>query len=114
MDNLEVISAAMFPVLFGMVLVWFVLVKLLFNRLERAHPHTYEAMGRPSLFLRNSPAGVLAMLKFLVRQEHRALGDRHLSKLSNAMLVYLAVYLLVFFSLVAFVMAQGVRNAAAA
>ncbi|WP_330970505.1 hypothetical protein, partial [Lysobacter sp. A3-1-A15] len=94
--ELETISIALFPVLFGMVLVWFVLVKLLFNRLEQAHPQTYEAMGRPSLFLRNSPAGVIAMLKFLVRREHRALSDGGLSKLSDAMLVFLAVYLVLF------------------
>ena len=111
--DLETVSVVLFPVLFGMVLVWFVLVKMLFNRLEHAHPQTYEAMGRPSLFLRNSPAGIFAMIKFLVRREHRALGDSHLSKLSNAMLVFLAVYLVLFFGLSGLILGQ-VTNAAAA
>ncbi len=32
--------------LFAMVIAWFVLIKLLFNRLEQAHQQKYEAMGR--------------------------------------------------------------------
>jgi len=90
---------ALFFMLFGMVLVWFVLVKLLFNRLAAAHPQKYDAMGRPSLFLRNSPAGVWAMLKFLVVREHRALGDSYLSKLSDGMLIFFLVYFVLFLGL---------------
>jgi|SRR5690606_21578021 len=112
--DFETISIALFPVLFGMVLVWFVLVKLLFNRLEQAHPQTYEAMGRPSLFLRNSPAGAIAMLKFLARREHLALKDSYLSKLSDSMLVFFAIYLVLFIGLVVLMLGQGAGSAAAA
>lgn len=97
----------LFATLFGMVLVWFVLVKLLFNRLEAAHPQKYEAMGRPSLFFRNSPAGVWAMLKFLVAREHRALGDSYLSKLSDGMLIFFLVYLAVFLGLALGIIGQA-------
>jgi hypothetical protein len=95
----QTISVAFVPVLFGMVIVWFVLVKMLFNRLERAHPQKYESMGRPSLFLRNSIAGGWATLKFLIAREHKALNDSYLSKLSDAMLVFFAIYLVLFFGL---------------
>lgn len=98
MDH-QALSGALFFVLFGMVVVWFVLIKLLFNRLDRAHPGKYEAMGRPSLFLRNHIAGSWATLRFLVTREHKQLNDGYLSKLSDAMLVYLAVYLLLFLGL---------------
>jgi hypothetical protein len=84
------------PLLFGMVLVWFVLIKMLFNRLERAHPQKYESMGRPSLFLRNNIENGFATMKFLFAREHRAMGDAYLSKLSDSMLVFLVAYLLVF------------------
>ncbi|MGY1528729.1 hypothetical protein [Luteimonas sp. A649] len=97
--NPQTLSIALAPILFGMVIVWFVLIKLLFNRLERAHPQKYEAMGRPSLFLRNSIAGGWATLKFLVAREHKALNDGHLSRLSDAMLVFFAIYLFLFFGL---------------
>jgi hypothetical protein len=60
--DLQTITAAWFALLMGMALVWLVLVKLLFMRLERAHPEQYAALGRPSLFLRNSPAAGFAML----------------------------------------------------
>jgi hypothetical protein len=87
-------------VLFAMVITWFVLIKLLFNRLERAHSQKYEAMGRPSLFLRNNIATGFTTLKFLLAREHRPLKDNYLSKLSDSMLVFFAIYLLLFFSLI--------------
>ena len=97
--NPQTLAVTLFPLLFGMVIVWFVLIKLLFNRLERSHPQTYEAMGKPSLFLRNSIAGGWATLKFLVTRQHKPLNDSYLSKLSDAMLAFFAIYLLLFFGL---------------
>lgn len=85
--------------LFGMVLVWFVLITLLFNRLESMHPKKYEAMGRPSLFLRNNIETGWTTMKFLFTREHRPLNDPYLSKLSDTMLVYFAAYLLLFFGI---------------
>lgn len=95
----ETLFATIFAILACMVLVWFILVKMLFNRLESSHPEKYEAMGSPSLFLRNSPAGAIALLKFLVAREHKILNDGSLSKLSDVMLVFLLVYLVLFFAL---------------
>jgi hypothetical protein len=97
--NPQTPQIAPFAVLVGMVIVWFVLLKLLFNRLEVAHPQKYEAMGRPSLFLRNNIATGWATMKFLFAREHRSLNDSYLSKLSDAMLVFFAIYLLLFFEL---------------
>ena len=101
-----------FFLLIGMVIVWFVLIKLLFNRLERMHPQKYEAMGKPSLFLRNSIAGGWATTKFLVTREHKALNDSYLSKLSDAMLVFIAIYLLLFFGLSHFIVGHVAPAAA--
>jgi hypothetical protein len=89
--------------LFTMVIVWFVLTKMLFNRLERAHPAKYEAMGKPSLFLRNNIATGWATLKFIVCREHSSLNDSYLSKLSDAMLVYFSIYLLFFLGISAWI-----------
>ena len=87
--------------LFGMVLVWFVLIRQLFSRLEHQHAQKYEAMGRPSLFLRNNISNGLATMKFLFAREHRALGDAYLSRLSDFMLGFLVVYLALFVGLIA-------------
>jgi hypothetical protein len=97
--NLQAPAPVVMPILFGMVLAWFVLIKLLFSRLEQAHPAKYEAMGRPSLFLRNNIAGAATTLKFLVAREHRTLRDRYLSRLSDGMLIFFVLYLLLFFGL---------------
>ena len=101
-----------FPVLMLMVLGWFIMVKLLFNRLESAHSDVYESMGRPTLFWRNSTAGAFAMLKFLVLRQHKSLNDSYLSKLSDFMLVFLVVYLVLFFSLFFGVISQPRPHAA--
>lgn len=93
-------------VLFVMVIVWFVLLKVLFSRLERKHPEKYEAMGKPSLFLRNNIATGWATMRFLFAREHRALNDSYLSKLSDSMLAYLSAYLLLFFGLMIWVSGQ--------
>ncbi len=95
----ETLFATIFAILACMVLVWFILVKMLFNRLGASHPAKYDAMGRPTLFLRNSPAGAFAMLKFLVTREHRILDDSYLSTLSDAMLVFLLIYTALFLAL---------------
>ena len=92
----ETLFMTIFLLLLGMVLIWFILVKMLFKRLESAHPAKYEAMGRPSLFLHSSPAGAIAMLKFLVTREHKTLNDSYLSKLSDAMLIFFLVYVILF------------------
>ena len=110
--NSQTLPLVFAPILFGMVIAWFVLIKLLFNRLERSHPQKYEAMGRPSLFLRNHIAGGWATLKFLAGREHKALNDSYLSKLSDAMLIFFSVYLLLFFGLFFVVAGQTAPHAA--
>jgi len=97
------VSISLGITLFAMVIVWFVLIKLLFNRLEQAHQQKYEAMGRPSLFLRNNIATGWATLKFLVTREHRSLNDNYLSKLSDGMLIFFIAYLVLFFGISAWV-----------
>ena len=109
----EALILPLFGALFGMVLVWFVLVNLLFNRLAQAHSQTYEAMGSPSLFLRNTPSGVFAMLKFVLVRQHRVLKDSYLSNLSDVMLIFFLVYLVGFFVLLFVVGSQAVAETAA-
>lgn len=99
MQTSESTFSVLFAILLGMVVIWFVLMQLLLRRLASAHPATYEAMGRPSLFLRNSSSGALAVLQFLIARKHRTLGDTYLSMLSDGMLVFFAVYLVLFIML---------------
>jgi len=105
------ISAASFPVLCCMVITWFILVKLLLNRLKRFHPKKYQEMGRPSLFFRNNVSGGSAMLKYLITRDHKTLNDPQLSKLSDLMLVFLVIYSLIFFGLLFGFFAQTTLSA---
>ena len=92
----QTMSIALFAFLFAMVLVWFVLIRMFFKRLETNHPAKYEAMGRPSLFLRNHISGNWATFKFLITREHKALNDPWLSKLSDFMLAFISAYVILF------------------
>ena len=91
--------AAINLIFVGLVLICFCLLKLIFNRLERDHADTYEAMGRPSLFLRNNIASGFAFFKFLFLREHRQLGDPSLSRLADGMLLYFAAFITAVFGL---------------
>lgn len=83
------------PILFGMIVVWFVLVKCLLVLLEHRHTKKYIEMGRPSLVMRNHLEGNLAVVAFLFGRQHRGLKDPALSKLSDAMLAFFLFYLIV-------------------
>ena len=89
-----------FAILCGLVLVWLVLVKVLFRRLQRGHPAKYKAMGEPSLLWNNSAKTGWAMLRFLFRREHKELGDPVLSRLSDFMLVFVCAYVALFVAII--------------
>ena len=108
----ESIVLPLFSILFGMALAGNVWMKLLFRHLEKNHSQKYKAMGRPSLFWRNSPSAMFAMLKFLFTREHRALHDRYLSRLSDGMLIFFVLYLVLFLGLLFLILDQIVRGTA--
>ena len=92
-----------FPIIFGIlfcsVFIWFFLCYRLFNILETRHPEKYESMGKPSLIMNNSLSGNIAFLKFLFKREWRDLDDSGLAVLSKSMLVFFALYTVVFLAL---------------
>ena len=71
----------------------------LFRRLKLRHLEKYTEMGEPSLFWNNSMKTGWATLKFLLKREHKGLNDNSLSLLSDSMLVFLAIYMVLFFGL---------------
>ena len=92
-----------FPVAFGtmifMVLIWFILLKMIFTKLESEHPEKYKQMGEPSLFWNNSMKTGLATLKFIGKREHKNLNDTALSKLSDFALVFFIIYTVMLFGM---------------
>ncbi len=59
-------------------------------------------MERPSLFLRNNIQNNLLFLRFLWKSEYNSLNDQSLSRTCNFMKIFLAVYCLLFISLLLF------------
>jgi len=101
--TLQEISLVCFFFIYGMGISWLVIIKLFFNRLERAHPKKYKAMGRPSLYLRNNCYTGWTTFRFLAAREHRELNDRYLSSLSDALLFLLPIYVILFIAYAVFV-----------
>jgi len=92
----ESVNPSVFIFVFSLAIIWFALVRMLFNRLAHRHQEKYVEMGSPTLFSRNSPGTTFVLLAFLLGREHRALNDRYLGRLSDFMLVYLSVYIIFF------------------
>jgi hypothetical protein len=72
--------------------MWFILITLLWKRLIAHHPAKYEELNRPTFF---SALGLFSTLRFVLRREHRLVGDRKLSLTSDAALAVLIVYIVV-------------------
>ena len=93
------VFSIMFSTMMFMVLIWFVLLKVIFTKLERYHPEKYKMMGEPSLFFNNSIKTGFTTLKFIGKREHKTLNDPTLSKLSDFALIFFIVYSVIFFGM---------------
>ncbi|RJS93799.1 hypothetical protein [Salinisphaera sp. Q1T1-3] len=91
--------SATFICLLVLGIVWFVLLTLLFRRLEKVHPHRYTRMGRPDLFRNHAMKTGFATLRFVIRREHRSLKDPRLGYLSDTAMAVFVIYIVLFFSL---------------
>ena len=89
-----------FYVLMAMVFMWFAMIIALFRRLKVRHYEKYNEMGEPSLLWNNSMKTGWTTIKFLFKREHKHLGDRSLTILSDFMLVFFALYTVLFFGLI--------------
>ncbi|MES2901480.1 MAG: hypothetical protein V4723_17235 [Pseudomonadota bacterium] len=80
----------------ALALLWFVLMGLLYRRLEVMHSEKYVEMGRPTLFVRNNLRTNYTTLKFLLAREHRGLKDARIGLLADGLLLFTLVYLAIF------------------
>ena len=94
------LMAFLFPVIMVMGLIWFAMIITLFKRLKSKHPEKYIEMSEPSLFWNNSMKTNWYTLKFLFGREHKELNDNFLTSLSDSMLVFSVIYLLLFFGII--------------
>jgi hypothetical protein len=98
-----------FAVMAVMVALWFGLMKLLFGHLERKHPQSYDALGRPSLFRRNTPEIVITFMRFLLSRQYRTLHDPYLSRFCSGMVIFFYIYIALFIGAVLSVLYQTMQ-----
>jgi len=58
-----------FVILFVNNMLYLVRVRRLFEYLKERHPQTYQSLGSPSIFVRNSPGSAWALVKFLFSRQ---------------------------------------------
>lgn len=85
-----------FAVLFCSVLVWLFLCYRIFKILETRHPETYKSIGEPSLIWNNSLKSNFLFFRFFFRRGWKDLEDDGLSRLGDAMVVFLVLYLVLY------------------
>jgi Na+/melibiose symporter-like transporter len=100
MNHTPIFVPITFAVLMVLVLIWFAMIIALFKKLKLRHPGKYSEMGEPSLFWNNSLKTNWKTLKYLFKREHKDLNDNSLSLLSDSMLVFLVIYVILFFGLI--------------
>ena len=81
-------------------IVWFVAMARLYRILRSRHSATYGRLGRPTLFLNNSPQNSLATIQFLLGGKFRQLNDPELKRLGTLMQFLFYAYCAVFIAFV--------------
>jgi len=99
----------LFIVLFVSCAVGFVLQYVFLSRLRTRHAQTWEALGRPTLFLNNSISNSLAVLRFIWRRDYRNMTDKQLIRFATFLRGYLIAYI-VLFALVVTVFVASIRR----
>jgi hypothetical protein len=72
------------------IAIWLVLATLLFNRVHRRHPRTFELMGAPSI-TRPDPQALIEGAQLIFTTKHKTLGDTSLSSLVWSMRLVAAI-----------------------
>jgi Trk-type K+ transport system membrane component len=66
------------------------------RELRSRHPAVWESLGRPTLFMNNSIANGLAVMRFLWRKEYEALNDRDFAQKARVLRTLSIAYLFLF------------------
>lgn len=68
-------------IIFMVANVWYLKrVREIFSYLEQHQPTAWADLGKPTLFMNNSPGHTSKLLRFLYRREYGALGDAALTE----------------------------------
>jgi hypothetical protein len=91
---------------------WFVLLKAIFDLLQKKHPEKYKEMGSPSIFWNYSMRTAISIYKLIGRREHKQLANSGLSKLCDFALILITLYLILFIGgmIICFLMIFEVQN----
>lgn len=73
--------AALFAGTFVLNFLYLLQVKKLLKCLEDKHPKIWEGLGRPSLFMNNSPSNGMKILSYIRNKDYELAGDPELTRI---------------------------------
>ena len=115
MSNIRYLISVSILGLFGMVVVWFVLVSQFLRTLKRRHVTVWHDLGEPALLANNTPQTNLAIFYYLKRRAYQQLGDQELWKLGDRLRIFITIYIIAFLFVISLMAVAlfvgGVRDA---
>ena len=78
------------------VILYFILIVRYFNYLRERHPVAYEKIGKPSLFMNNTPRNNILTLRFIMGAESMSTGDHVLESKTKTLRLILYLYFSLF------------------
>jgi len=96
-----------FLILMAAAIIGFALTSAFLKVLRERHPAVWESLGEPSLFLNNSIANSLAVLRFLWRKDYEALNDPDFAERARVLRLYNILYCAFFGAIVVWQLAES-------
>ena len=92
------------------VLALLATIHTLLSWLSANRPDVYDQLGRPHLFLNNTPAHTKALRRFVLKGGHKQLDEAHVNKLCRvARILYWVDIVMLVMYVVVFVFSIGLR-----
>jgi hypothetical protein len=82
--------------LFGMVVVWFVILNQYLRTLKNNYYQLWVELGKPAVFTNNTPQTNVAVFRHLRTRAYQRLSDHDLSKQGDRLPLFFIFYLIVF------------------
>jgi len=85
-----------FAVLFVSCFGGLIAIKTFQSRLRRLHTATWEQLGKPGVFLNNSPLNSIRFLRFMWRKDYKSLPDKNTVTFGRMLRAFLIFYAILF------------------
>jgi len=106
---IESIFPYLFAILMLLAMVGFFFTYKMCRHLEVNHPKLYDQLGRPSLFMNNTPKSNFSFWSYVLGRKFNIIDDRKLNSLGNLLAILFKFYIVYFIFLIfLFILAHAI------